>query len=126
MHEANAWNPGRLAPCSARPIGATRPAACPGKEVALWFHHATKSRGSIISSITLKNIPEALHQRLRESAARNHRSINGEMLAALDQYVSQQRPGKAQLLANTRTLRQETALYVTEEEIDRAKREGRP
>ena len=43
-------------------------------------------------SITLKNIPETLHQRLRESAARNHRSINGEMLAALDQYVSQQRP----------------------------------
>lgn len=77
-------------------------------------------------SITLKNIPETLHQRLRESAERNHRSINGEMLAALDQYVSQQRSNKAQLLTDIRTLRQETALYVTEEEIDRAKNEGRP
>lgn len=77
-------------------------------------------------SITLKNIPEALHQRLRESAARNHRSINGEMLAALDQYVSQQRTDKTQLLADIRALRQETALYVTEEEIDRAKHDGRP
>lgn len=77
-------------------------------------------------SITLKNLPEALHQRLRESAARNHRSINGEVLAALDQYVSQQRPGRAQLLADIRTLRQETSLYVTEEELERAKNEGRP
>ena len=77
-------------------------------------------------SITLKNLPDALQQRLRESAARNHRSINGEVLAALDQYVSLQRPGRAQLLADIRTLRQETALYVTEEELDRAKNEGRP
>jgi plasmid stability protein len=84
------------------------------------------ARDSDMPSITLKNIPETLHQRLRESAERNHRSINGEMLAALDQYVSQQRPNKAQLLTDIRTLRQETALYVTEEEIDRAKKEGRP
>ncbi|MBK8524874.1 MAG: hypothetical protein IPL58_12800 [Betaproteobacteria bacterium] len=61
-----------------------------------------------------------------QAQERNHRSINGEMLAALDQYVSQQRPDKAQLLADIRTLRQKPPSTSPRKKIDRAKREGRP
>ncbi|MGE0875385.1 MAG: Arc family DNA-binding protein [Burkholderiales bacterium] len=35
-------------------------------------------------SLTLKNIPEELHARLKESAERNRRSLNGEILARLE------------------------------------------
>ena len=35
-------------------------------------------------SLTLKNIPEDLHARLRDSAARNRRSLNSEILARLE------------------------------------------
>ena len=42
---------------------------------------------TVMASITLKNIPEALHQNLREQAARHHRSIHGEILAILEAYV---------------------------------------
>jgi plasmid stability protein len=35
-------------------------------------------------ALTLKNIPEELLQRLRDSAHRNRRSLNSEVLARLD------------------------------------------
>jgi len=35
-------------------------------------------------SLTLKDIPDELLQRLRDSAHRNRRSLNGEVLARLD------------------------------------------
>ncbi len=35
-------------------------------------------------NLTLKNIPRELHARLRESAARNRRSLNSEILARLE------------------------------------------
>jgi len=35
-------------------------------------------------SITLKNIPEKLYARIKDSARRNHRSINSEILFCLE------------------------------------------
>ncbi len=35
-------------------------------------------------SLTLKNVPQELHERLREAAAQNHRSLNGEVIARLE------------------------------------------
>jgi len=35
-------------------------------------------------TVTLKNIPEELHARLRESAEKNRRSLNSEILARLE------------------------------------------
>lgn len=34
-------------------------------------------------NLALRNIPDQLHQELRSAAARNHRSLNGEILARL-------------------------------------------
>jgi hypothetical protein len=39
-------------------------------------------------TITLKNIPPALHLRLKDSAARNRRSLNSEILARLEADVA--------------------------------------
>lgn len=35
-------------------------------------------------TLTLKNIPEDLHARLKQSAEKNRRSLNGEILARLE------------------------------------------
>jgi len=35
-------------------------------------------------NLTLKNIPKALHARLKESAEKNRRSLNSEILARLE------------------------------------------
>ena len=37
-----------------------------------------------MATLTLKNIPDELHARLRESAERNRRSLNSEILVRLE------------------------------------------
>ena len=39
-------------------------------------------------TLTLKNIPEDLHARLKASAERNRRSLNSEILVRLEQNIS--------------------------------------
>jgi plasmid stability protein len=38
--------------------------------------------------ITLKNLPEALHSQLKQRARRHHRSLNGEVIALLQEAVT--------------------------------------
>lgn len=38
----------------------------------------------IVATLTLKNIPHELHARLKESAERNRRSLNSEILIRLE------------------------------------------
>ncbi len=35
-------------------------------------------------TLSIKNVPEELAQRLKERAARNHRSLQGELMAILE------------------------------------------
>jgi plasmid stability protein len=39
-------------------------------------------------NISIKSVPDELAQRLRERAARNHRSLQGELLAIIEQAVA--------------------------------------
>lgn len=39
---------------------------------------------SEMASILIKDVPPALHERLREAAARDHRSVNKEIIALLE------------------------------------------
>lgn len=41
-----------------------------------------------MATITLKNVPDDLHQRLKASAARNRRSMNSEALVRLEQALT--------------------------------------
>ncbi len=79
-----------------------------------------------MSAITLKNIPEELHQRLKESAATHHRSLNKEIIARLEAQFSPAALDPETRLAELRILRQREAVYAVPEEIDALKREGRP
>ena len=46
--------------------------------VPLWFHT------DAMATLTLKNIPDELHAKLKESAERNRRSLNSEILVRLE------------------------------------------
>ncbi|MGK5092180.1 Arc family DNA-binding protein [Deltaproteobacteria bacterium TL4] len=39
-------------------------------------------------TITIKNIPEKIHQKLKQNASQNHRSLNNEIIACLESSVS--------------------------------------
>lgn len=75
-------------------------------------------------SLTLKNVPEALHQQLREAAAHNHRSLNGEVIARLEAQFAREHSAHAQREQLDR-LRARLPT-IDHGAIDSFKRQGRP
>jgi antitoxin FitA len=77
-------------------------------------------------TITLKNIPTDLYERLKQVAAANHRSINSEVIVCLERAYYPRQVDVVGILERARKLRELTNGYViTDEEINRLKREGR-
>ena len=80
-----------------------------------------------MASITVKNIPDDLYERLKETAAANRRSINGEVIHLIEQAVVSRRVDPEEVIARARTLRERTAEYhLTDEKLHDARAAGRP
>ena len=79
----------------------------------------------ITMNYTLKNIPDDIYEKIKVRAARNHRSINGEIIDILVEATSCRRPSVEEILARADELRSHTKGIVTDEFISQAKREGR-
>lgn len=75
-------------------------------------------------TLTLKNIPDGLHARLKASAERNRRSLNSEILVRLEQNIS--RP-VLDPVVHAETLRAFAARLprVAHQHMTRYKRQGR-
>ena len=81
-----------------------------------------------MASITIKNIDPELYARLKQQAAEHRRSINNEAIVCIERSLLQYPlPSAEELIEESRKIREMTAGYkITNEEIDRMKREGRP
>lgn len=79
-----------------------------------------------MATLTIKNVPDELYQKLKESAEANRRSINSEVIYIIEQAVRPHRVNPDEILARARELREQLNVYVTEEELNQAKDEGRP
>lgn len=77
-----------------------------------------------MATITLKNIPEDLHQRLRESAARHHRSLNREIIAQLEASLTERSRETDELLTELDALHSKLPV-VDHSLVDELKRQGR-
>ena len=58
-----------------------------------------------MASLTLKDIPKALHHQLRARAERNRRSLSQEALACLEIAIAEASPDPADILGRARALR---------------------
>ena len=79
------------------------------------------------TTLTLKNIPEAVYERLKASAESHRRSLNSEAIVCLESVLLPTRMPPAERLARARELR--AALpkgKFSARDIDEVKREGRP
>lgn len=78
-----------------------------------------------MATLTLKNIPDELHARLRESADRNRRSLNSEILVRLESTFA---APLVQVPDHGRALRTFAAGVPALDHgaVDRYKRHGRP
>jgi len=79
------------------------------------------------TTITVKNIPPELYERLKQSAVLHHRSINSEVIALIEASIAAKKRKPEDFLASAKAIREKTGRYELKKEfIDRAKREGRP
>ena len=78
------------------------------------------------TSITLKNIPDHVYNSLRVAADAHHRSLNGEIIACLEQSLLPAKSNAHEHLAKARQLRQNLAPYnFSADEIAAAIKDGR-
>ena len=76
-----------------------------------------------MANITLKNIPEELHQKLKERAKSNHRSINSEILFSLKKVLGFREPSENEdVLNHARELRKKIGITLSEDELYEAQR----
>ena len=78
-------------------------------------------------TITVKNIPPEVYEKLKRAAEISHRSINSEVIACIERVVGSQKIDPDLLLARARQLREKTADHpITQRELAQAKAAGRP
>lgn len=78
------------------------------------------------TNFTLKNIPDDIYEKIKVRAERNHRSVNGEIIAILGDAVMARRRSAAEILARARELRSHTRGFLTDDFLNKVKREGLP
>jgi plasmid stability protein len=80
-----------------------------------------------MATVTVKNIPDELYERLKTAAETHRRSINSEIIVCIENAVMSRRINPDEVLENARRLRQWTAgHFISDEEFNQAKAEGRP
>ena len=65
--------------------------------VSKWVYSETIG-GKMPVTLSIKNVPDRLAEELRMRATRRHRSLQGELLAILEETVSPRRPSPQELL----------------------------
>ncbi len=79
------------------------------------------------TTLTLKNIPDAVYERLRLSADTHRRSLNSEAIVCLEAVLLSAKPTPEERLARARELRSTLPKgKFRAPGIDAAKRQGRP
>lgn len=77
-------------------------------------------------SITVKNIPDRIYNKVRAQAEVHHRSINSEIIACLEKAVEPQRVSADDILQEARRLRKKAKGSLSSQEVEAAINQGRP
>jgi plasmid stability protein len=77
-------------------------------------------------SITLKNIPAPLYQKIKNRAKAQHRSINSEIIACLEYTAQAIRVPSEEILLQAHHIRQGIKKGISSDEIQQAIDQGRP
>lgn len=94
-----------------------------------WLYFGSKSNeGTLMpTTLTLKNIPDALYDRLKTTAAAHRRSLNSEVLVCLETALFPHDIMPSERLARARALRAGLPHGAFDvHEMDTIKRAGRP
>ncbi|MCL4869458.1 MAG: Arc family DNA-binding protein [Anaerolineae bacterium] len=80
-----------------------------------------------MSSLTIKNIPDELYERLKAAAAANRRSLNNEVIYQLERMLPRQPRDVEQIIARVKAIGETLPTYtLNPEELEEIINEGRP
>ncbi len=80
-----------------------------------------------MATITIKNIPDEIYDKIKIQAKANRRSVNSEIISIFEQVVHKRTPADMKaVLSRARQIRELTGHYIaTHKEITRWKKAGR-
>jgi len=79
-----------------------------------------------VPSLTIKQLPQEVYQRLKQSAESSRRSLNSEVIHRLEQAVGVRPADADDLLARARAVRERSPLpYLSDDELRRGRDRGR-
>jgi hypothetical protein len=80
-----------------------------------------------MATLTIKNVPDELYKTISELAKKNRRSLNSQAIVQLEQSVRKPTVDVEETIRRARDLRAKyPAAWLSQEDVDRAKNEGRP
>lgn len=77
-----------------------------------------------MGNITVRNVPDHVHKLLKRKAGASRRSLNQEILKALELWASAE--DERELLDEVRALRQRVTMLVDDDLLASYRKEGRP
>jgi len=90
----------------------------------IWLQNGLE--GVVPTTLTLKNIPDQVYERLKAAAAEHRRSLNNEAIVCIQSALMPPKVSPAEHLECARQIRAELeGLQFRAEDIDAAKRQGR-
>ncbi|MCL2523317.1 MAG: Arc family DNA-binding protein [Betaproteobacteria bacterium] len=78
------------------------------------------------TTLTLKNIPDNIYERLRVAAETHRRSLNSEAIVCLETVLAPTRISASERLAKARQLRAGLSAKFRARDVDALKQQGRP
>ncbi|MFB6264223.1 MAG: Arc family DNA-binding protein [Bradymonadaceae bacterium] len=79
-----------------------------------------------MATLTVRDVPEELYEKLMENAERHRRSLNKEAIVCLERALETHRVDPSELRQRARALRdQAEEVYVTDDDLREAREEGR-
>lgn len=78
-----------------------------------------------MNSITVRNIPDSLHKKLKKRSRLFRRSLNSEIIKCLEEALMPNKNEIEQLLERSNTIRSKLSFTILNEDINTAKSSGR-
>jgi plasmid stability protein len=79
-----------------------------------------------MATVTVKDLSEKLHRRLKARALQHHRSLNSEIIALLEAAAAPQKVDPDSLLARAASLRSRVRGRLTDSDLAALRKTGRP
>jgi plasmid stability protein len=94
------------------------------EEIEVVKSNSKCNQSETMATLTIKNVPENLHERLKERAERNRRSMNSEAIWILEQVLTPSRRSAEEAIAQAKALNDRIGKTFPDV-VDEAKRKGR-